>query len=87
MNKILIILAMFISNTLLAAEVLDSEATDFESESNYCLPPSTTLCTSVTEYKSTSTYIFHPHQLNGVFRVQPNWYMVTGKMRFVPVLR
>lgn len=89
MKKILTIIVMCISSTTFATEVLDSETTDFESEaeSQYCSTPIKNTCTVVTEYKSPSIYFFNPTQLNGVFQVQPDWYMVNGKIQFVPVRR
>lgn len=90
MKKIFTILIVFLSTSAMAGGVLDSEATDYESEyeGQYCATPSLKTCAKDEQTnRARSGYTFNPIQSGGVFQVQRDWYVINNKITFIPVLR
>ncbi len=89
MKKILtFMLLLAFSTVLTAGNVIDSEAVDFESESEYCKTLVVAACFNKSEVsKAPKTFVYNPIQRGGSFEVTPDWYIVGNKFRFIPVFQ
>lgn len=87
MKKLFTILLLGIWVNVSAHEVLDSEATDYESESEQCKTLTISSCTYHEYVSAPTTYVFNPIQKSGSFQVIPNWYLINHKLNFIPVQR
>ncbi len=83
-----IMLLLGFYGTAMAGNVIDSEAVDFETESEYCKTLIVAQCFNRAEIsKPPLTYVYNPIQKGGTFEIVPQWYLVGSKMRFIPVLQ
>jgi len=71
-----------------AGTVIDSEAVDFESESEYCKTLVVATCFGKNNtYPASKTFVFNPIQRGGTFEVVQDWYMVGNTFKFIPVFQ
>lgn len=83
MNKLLAVLLLALSMNLYAGEVLDSEQTDYEFESEVCADMDTNACSRNSVYSSQSD--LYPVQSIGFYTTGPSWYFGPRGLGFFPV--